>query len=80
MKLMRRIPELEPMAYILIGIIAVKLFISIPAIDIEIPATLFGFVVLGAIVVTLIIHMIRKRRRKQAAAAKAVKHPTKSES
>lgn len=62
MKLMRRIPELEPMAYILIGLIAVKLFISIPAIDIEIPAALFGLIVVGAIVVTLIIHTVRKRR------------------
>ncbi|MCH4123656.1 MAG: TerC family protein [Levilactobacillus sp.] len=79
MNLMRRIPELEPMAYILIGIIAVKLFISIPAIDIEIPATLFGFVVLGAIVITLIIHVIRKRRHARATAAKTVKHPSKSE-
>ncbi|WP_225416426.1 TerC family protein [Levilactobacillus lindianensis] len=63
MKLMQRIPELEPMAYILIGLIAVKLFISIPAIDIELPATLFGLIVLGAIVLTLIIHVVRKRRR-----------------
>ncbi|MCH5465625.1 TerC family protein [Levilactobacillus tujiorum] len=62
MKLMRRIPELEPMAYILIGLIAVKLFISIPAIDIEIPATLFGIIVLGAIVVTLLIHVVRRRK------------------
>jgi len=66
MKLMQRIPELEPMAYILIGLIAVKLFISIPAIDIEIPAALFGVVVVGAIVITLIIHVIRKRRRTRA--------------
>lgn len=65
MKLMRRIPELEPMAYILIGIIAVKLFVSIPAIDVEIPATLFGIIVLGAIVLTLLIHVIRKRRQPQ---------------
>lgn len=62
MKLMRRIPELEPMAYILIGIIAVKLFLSIPAIDIEIPAALFGLVVVGAIVITLIIHAVRQKK------------------
>ena len=61
MKLMRRIPELEPMAYILIGVIAIKLFISIPAIDIEIPAAIFGVIVLGSIVVTLLIHVIRQR-------------------
>jgi len=61
MKLMRRIPELEPMAYILIGVIAIKLFISIPAIDIEIPAAIFGVIVLGSIVVTLLIHVVRQR-------------------
>ena len=67
MKLMRRIPELEPMAYVLIGLIAIKLFISIPAIDIEIPATVFGLVVVGAIVLTLIIHVIRQRRKNDVA-------------
>ena len=80
MKLMRRIPELEPMAYILIGLIAVKLFVSIPAIDIEIPATDFGIVVLGAIVLTLIIHVIRKRRQptKQATKNKETSKSTES--
>lgn len=67
MKLMRRIPELEPMAYVLIGLIAIKLFISIPAIDIEIPATVFGLVVVGAIILTLIIHAIRQRRKHDVA-------------
>lgn len=61
MRLMQKIPELEPMAYILIALIVVKLFISIPAIDIEISATLFGLLVVGAIIVTLIIHVIRRR-------------------
>ncbi|PWG00065.1 TerC family protein [Levilactobacillus bambusae] len=64
MKLMRRIPELEPMAYILILIIAIKLFLSIPAIDIEIPAAAFGGIVIGAIVLTLIIHWVRVKRGK----------------
>nr|WP_027825940.1 TerC family protein [Levilactobacillus parabrevis] len=77
MKLMRRIPELEPMAYILIGLIAVKLFISIPAIDIEIPATLFGIVVIGAIILTLIIHVIRKRQQPQTK-AEGEKKPSNS--
>ncbi len=78
MKLMRRIPELEPMAYILIGIIALKLFVSIPAINIEIPATLFGIVVLGAIVITLLIHVIRKRRQPQTKTEKVTEKPSKS--
>jgi thioredoxin 1 len=62
MKLMAIIPELQPMAYILIGLIAVKLFLSIPVIDIEIPAPLFGLIVLVAIVITLIIHYVRVKK------------------
>lgn len=80
MKLMRRIPELEPMAYILIGLIAVKLFISIPAIDIEIPATAFGIIVIGAIILTLIIHAIRKRRQPQVKTKDAEKPSDSTES
>lgn len=63
MRLMKIIPELEPMAYGLIGLIAVKLFLSIPIIDIEIPAAGFGLLVVGAVVLTLIIHVIRQRRK-----------------
>jgi len=64
MKLMKKIPELEPMAYILIAFIAIKLFMSIPAIDIEIPAPVFGGIVVGAVVVTVLIHMIRAKHSK----------------
>lgn len=63
MRLMKIVPELEPMAYGLIALIAVKLFVSIPLIDIEIPASVFGLIVLGAVIVTLIIHFIRRGRR-----------------
>jgi YkoY family integral membrane protein len=63
MKLMAVIPELQPMAYVLIAIIALKLFLSIPAIDIEIPAAAFGVIVIAAVIVTLIIHYVRKNRR-----------------
>lgn len=63
MKLMGIIPELQPMAYVLIAIIALKLFLSIPAIDIEIPATAFGGIVIAAVIITLIIHYVRKKRR-----------------
>ncbi len=63
MRLMAVIPELQPMAYILIAIIALKLFLSIPAIDIEIPATAFGGIVIVAVIITLIIHFVRKNRR-----------------
>lgn len=62
MQLMKKIPELEVMAYALIALIAVKLFISIPAIDIEIPASLFGIVVLAAVLITMIVHQIRKKK------------------
>lgn len=65
MKLMQKIPELEPMAYVLIAFIAVKLFLTIPAIDIEIPAPAFGGIVIGAIVITLIIHAIRAKKTDQ---------------
>ncbi len=61
-QLMKKIPELEVMAYALIALIAIKLFISIPAIDIEIPAAIFGMIVLIAVVITLIVHQLRKRR------------------
>lgn len=63
MRLMRIIPELEPMAYGLIALIAIKLFISIPMIDIEIPAAAFGIIVVGAVVITLIIHVIRRKEK-----------------
>lgn len=63
MRLMRRIPELEPMAYALIALIAIKLFLSIPAIDIEIPAAGFGIVVLLAVIITLVIHVFRRGRK-----------------
>lgn len=59
MRLMKLIPELEVMAYALIGLIAVKLFLSIPMIDIEIPAAAFAAIVFGAIIVTVVINRIR---------------------
>ncbi len=65
-RLMRFIPELEPMAYGLIALIAVKLFVSIPMIDIEISATTFGLVVLGAVVLTVMIHFIRRKGKRTA--------------
>ncbi|WP_057745907.1 TerC family protein [Liquorilactobacillus capillatus] len=58
-KLMEIVPELEVMAYGLIALIAVKLFLSIPAIDIEIPAALFAIIVFLSILVTIIVNRIR---------------------
>lgn len=63
MDLMNKIPELEPMAYILIFFIAAKLFLSIPAIDIEIPTSIFTLVLVIAFAITFIIHFWRKHQR-----------------
>lgn len=65
MKLMRRIPELEPMAYILIFIIAIKLFLTIPAINIEIPSGIFGIFILSVFAFTIIIHFVRQNKNKE---------------
>lgn len=62
MKLMEKIPELEVMAYALIALIAIKLFLSIPAIDIEIPAGIFGMIILAAVIITLVVHQIRTKK------------------
>jgi predicted tellurium resistance membrane protein TerC len=62
MALMQKIPELEPMAYYLIAIIAVKLFLTIPQIDIEIPASLFVLILIAAIGITLAIHFYRAKK------------------
>lgn len=64
MRLMRKIPELEPMAYVLIFLIAIKLFLTIPAIDIEIPSGQFGIFVVGVFVATFIVHYIRNPKDK----------------
>lgn len=65
MRLMRKIPELEPMAYVLIFIIAIKLFLTIPAIDVEIPADIFGMFMLFVFVLTIIIHFVRRKNKQK---------------
>jgi YkoY family integral membrane protein len=65
MNLMRKIPELEPMAYVLIAVIAVKLFLTIPMIDIEIPTDWFGLFIIIMFIGTLIVHLIRKNIAKK---------------
>ncbi|WNY94817.1 TerC family protein [Limosilactobacillus fermentum] len=60
MRLMRKVPELEPMAYVLIAVIAVKLFLTIPAIDIEIPSGLFGIFILLVFALTGVVHFLRR--------------------
>lgn len=61
MKLMKKIPELEPMAYILIAVIAVKLFLTIPAINIHIGSGPFGLFIVAVFVITILIHLARKK-------------------
>lgn len=65
MRLMRKIPELEPMAYVLIFIIAIKLFLTIPAIDIEIPSDIFGMFMLAVFVLTIVIHFVRRKTKQK---------------
>ena len=65
MRLMRKIPELEPMAYVLIFIIAIKLFLTIPAIDVEIPADIFGMFMLFIFVLTIVIHFVRRKTKQK---------------
>lgn len=65
MRLMRKVPELEPMAYALIFVIAIKLFLTIPAIDIEIPSQIFGLFMLVVFAITIIIHFVRRSSKKK---------------
>lgn len=62
-KLMKKIPELEPMAYFLIAIIAIKLFLTIPQIGIEIPPSAFVVILVAAVGITLLIHYIRVKKQ-----------------
>ena len=64
MRLMRKIPELEPMAYVLIFLIAIKLFLTIPMIDIEIPSGQFVSFIGGVFIATFIVHFIRNPKGK----------------
>lgn len=70
MSFMNRIPELQDMAYFLILFIAIKLFLSIPAINIHIPNIIFVFVLIGAIVVTLIVHSMNVKKANKSVKSK----------
>nr|WP_056956400.1 TerC family protein [Lacticaseibacillus pantheris]KRL86758.1 hypothetical protein FC50_GL000402 [Lacticaseibacillus pantheris DSM 15945 = JCM 12539 = NBRC 106106] len=63
--LIARVPELLYMAYVLIAVIAVKLFLSLPQIDIEVPNVLFSVFVLAAFVITILWHNHTQRRQQQ---------------
>ncbi|MCU4295401.1 DUF475 domain-containing protein, partial [Bifidobacterium animalis subsp. lactis] len=53
-KLMDIIPELEPMAYVLIGIIALKLLLALPPLKWEMPNTAFAIIVFAILGLTII--------------------------
>lgn len=61
-KLMDIIPELQPMAYILIGVIALKLFLSLPLLHYEIPNTTFALLVFIILLITIIFHFWRNKK------------------
>lgn len=61
-KLMDIIPELQPMAYILIGVIALKLFLSLPLLHYEIPNTTFALLVFIILLITIIFHFWRSKK------------------
>ncbi|WP_439424887.1 DUF475 domain-containing protein [Oenococcus alcoholitolerans] len=64
MGLMTKLPELQTAAYILIAFISLKLILSIPMIDIEIPFPLFGSLMIVIITATLIIHYAKQKNKK----------------
>lgn len=61
-KLMDIIPELQPMAYILIGVIALKLFLSLPLLHYEIPNTTFALLVFIILLITIVFHFWRNKK------------------
>lgn len=60
--LMQIIPELEPMAYVLIAIIALKLLLALPPLDWEIPNTTFAIIIFAVIGITIIFHFYRVKK------------------
>lgn len=58
-KLMEIIPELQPMAYVLIGIIALKLLLALPPLHYEMPNTAFAIIVFAVLGLTIIFHFWR---------------------
>ena len=61
-KLMDIIPELEPMAYVLIGIIALKLLLALPPLKWEMPNTAFAIIVFAILGLTIIFHFWRVKK------------------
>lgn len=64
-KLMDLIPELEPMAYVLIGIIALKLLLELPPLRWELPNTVFAIIVFSILILTILFHFVRVKKHGQ---------------
>ncbi|MGR3742387.1 TerC family protein [Companilactobacillus sp. DQM5] len=60
--IMNKIPELISAAYILIFFIAIKLFLTIPFIGIEIPSYLFLIFTILVFVITIVLHLINNKK------------------
>lgn len=61
-KLMDLIPELQPMAYVLIAIIALKLLLALPPLNYEVPNTAFAILVFVILILTIIFHFVRVKK------------------
>lgn len=59
--LMKNIPELELMAYYIVLVISIKLLISIPLINIEIPDSYFTIFIVFIILGTILIHYYKSK-------------------
>ena len=64
-KLMDIIPELQPMAYVLIAIIALKLLLSLPPLHYELPNITFALIVFGILILTIAFHFLRAKRKRR---------------
>lgn len=62
--IMAKIPELISAAYILIFFIAIKLFLTIPIINIEIPSYLFLIFTILVFAVTILLHFINQKKQR----------------
>jgi predicted tellurium resistance membrane protein TerC len=60
--LIDRIPELETTAYILILIISIKMFLSLPAFGIHIESLQFFIILLVTFGATFIVHFMNKKK------------------
>lgn len=61
-KLMDIIPELQPMAYLLIGIIALKLLLALPPLRFELPNTIFAIIVFAILILTILFHFWKVKK------------------